>query len=134
MTWTDPPPENDTLSAAHLRAMRDQHGVDSPQAQAAFDARLAEVLLEEALEPEPGLWWLSFADPDLPTGTQFLGALVIEAPGYMAALTMASMAGLNPGGEVQGMGPIPVSAIAPKWRGRLLSRADVDALDAERGQ
>ncbi len=129
MNWTEPPPDLDSPTAANLRAMREQHGVDSPEAQAAFDLRLAEVLFEEAMAPEPGLWWLSFADPDLPTGTQFLGALVIEAPGYMAAITLASMAGLNPGGEVQGIGPIPVAAIEPRWHNRLLTRAEVDEID-----
>lgn len=88
--------------------MREQHGVDSPEARAAFDARMAEVVAEETAEPQVGLWWLSFADPDLPTDSQFLGALVIPAAGYMLALSLASLLGLNPGGEVQGRAHPPV--------------------------
>lgn len=131
MSHTEPPPELDTPSAHHLRRMREQHGVDSPEARAAFDARMAEVVAEETADPQVGLWWLSFADPDLPTGSQFLGALVIPAAGYMLALSLASLLGLNPGGEVQGVGPLPLWAIDSKWHGRLLSRAEVDELDAE---
>jgi len=48
-------------------------------------------------------WWLSFADPTRPTGTQFLGACIIpKAPNVMIAALKAKAHGCNPGGEVAG--------------------------------
>lgn len=140
MTWTDPPPENDTISAAHLRAMREQHGVDSPEAHAAFDARLLEVLGEETAAPEVGLWWLSFVDVSLPEppeelqvpgGPRWLGVVIVPALGMMDAVMATHAIGANPGGEVQGYGPIPFDEIHAKWHGRLLSKADIDVIEAE---
>lgn len=77
--------------------------------------------------------YLSFADPDLPEGTQFLGAAIVEsdaALGFVGAVTVAHMLGINPGGEVMGIA-LPDDWVPAKWTGRLLSRADLDQMDVE---
>jgi hypothetical protein len=45
-------------------------------------------------------YYLSFCDPALPKGTQFLGATVVEAPHMHAIPAVAHMLGRNPGGEI----------------------------------
>lgn len=76
-------------------------------------------------------WWLSFADSDLPVGQQFLGAAVVEAPSFVAAVLLSHALGINPGGEVKGIElPRPPNA---RWRNRLLSIEDLRTLDLELG-
>jgi hypothetical protein len=85
----------------------------------------AEFLADAGLfPPGPGnpLWWLSFCDPDLPEGSQFLGAAIVQAPTLAAAITRSHVAGCNPGGEVQVAGPLAVDSIGPEWRDRLLTK------------
>jgi hypothetical protein len=86
------------------------------------------------------LVWLSFCDPDRPAGAQFLGACIVdvssaEDPRAAAceATTRAWELECNPGGQVEAS-PVPedlAPRIDKKWIGRLLSRAQVDAFDAE---
>jgi hypothetical protein len=45
-------------------------------------------------------WWMSFADPTRPRGSQFLSVLLIEADDAKKAMTRSHVLGLNPGGEV----------------------------------
>ncbi len=45
-------------------------------------------------------YYLSFCDPKLPKGMQFLGATVVEAPSAHAIPAAASALGRNPGGEI----------------------------------
>lgn len=45
-------------------------------------------------------WWMSFTDPDLPEGEQFLGVVLMNAESPEEALTGSWLLGLNPGGEV----------------------------------
>lgn len=45
-------------------------------------------------------FYLSFADPDKPEGSQFLGATVVEADNVMLAVPESHRLGVNPGGEV----------------------------------
>lgn len=102
-------------------------------------------------------YWLSFADPDLPIGEQFLGVAVIavneqsiefidhmdptdgiellrqrgqekDVPFYTAVHT-ATLAGINPGGMVQGWDITDDIAQVPEgMRHRLLSKQElVDA-------
>lgn len=52
------------------------------------------------------LWYLSFADPQLPRGHQFLGVSVIEACSAVSAYEKSVLLKLNPGGEVK-MASIP---------------------------
>lgn len=119
--------------ADDLRRMREAHGTDSPEAQAAFDARMAEVLAEEDADPEPGLYMLSFCDPTRPPGTQYLGGAVVAARGPTIALTIATLFGANPGGEVQMAGPLPFGCIADGYLNRLLTREEVESIPAPEG-
>jgi hypothetical protein len=77
------------------------------------------------------LWWLSFCDPNKPTGTQFLGALALEVPEEIKnPVQYAWLRGLNPGGEVMFM-EIPVGKykdFPPEFRNRLLTREEAEAL------
>lgn len=45
-------------------------------------------------------YYLSFCDPGLPKGTQFLGATVVEAVDEYATPAAAHALGRNPGGEI----------------------------------
>lgn len=47
------------------------------------------------------LYYCSFADPGLPSGQQFLGATIIEAPDQEAVVPLLWAMGRNPGGEVK---------------------------------
>lgn len=44
--------------------------------------------------------WLSFADPDLPKGQQFLGWAMVQAGDIVEAARTAHRLGINPGGQV----------------------------------
>lgn len=74
-------------------------------------------------------FWLSFADPNLPKGTQFLGGCIVQAGSFLGAVSAANQLGINPGGEVQGV-EIPKGAGLPEaFRNRLLTRDEIDAMD-----
>ncbi len=75
------------------------------------------------------LYYFSFADGSRPKGTQFLGGLFIRAKSMSGALMASHRTGQNPGGEAQVFEF--ERDIDPKWVGRLLSRADLDAFDRE---
>lgn len=47
-------------------------------------------------------WYLSFADPDRPKGSQWLGATVVRASSFMEAVLVSKITGCNPGGQVFG--------------------------------
>jgi hypothetical protein len=79
-------------------------------------------------EPGDPLWWMSFADPGAPEGTQFLGVVIIQAPSCPAAVTRSHQAGVNPGGEIAVAGPIPPELIGAEWRDRLLTRDEAEAI------
>jgi hypothetical protein len=76
-------------------------------------------------------WWLSFADATRPAGSQGLGACVVEADDYLAAVIVAHAEGCNPGGECLGWelprGWTPKSGML----NTLKSREEWDALGAE---
>lgn len=75
--------------------------------------------------------YLSFADPERPTGTQFLGAVIVEAPDFITAVMLSHALGINPGGEVVGAA-FPEHVHPPaRYVGRLLSKVEIDAMDAE---
>ena len=61
---------------------------------------------------EVSMYYMSFADPNLHNGTQFLGAVIVEAASETLAHMSASTMGLNPGGTGTIMN-------------RLLSRGDI---------
>ena len=73
------------------------------------------------------LWWMSFADPGLPEGSQFLGVVILEAEDIRDAVTRSHRLGVNPGGEIQIL-PVP-GWIPPGWRDRLLSGEEAMAAD-----
>lgn len=77
-------------------------------------------------------FWLSFADPNAPKGSQFLGALIVEGESFLDAVQNAHKLGCNPGGEAIGAAFFPETAqvIPPAWKGRLLSKADAERFDA----
>lgn len=88
--------------------------------------------------PPPGrhLWWLSFVDParaaprgeQVPGGPGFLGVCIIRASDMVSAVRTAHQLGCNPGGEVQGFGPLPVDGIDEKWWNRLLTAAETEEI------
>ena len=47
-------------------------------------------------------YYLSFADPNKPKGTQFLGACIVKTPNFMLAVQGAWNFKCNPGGECKG--------------------------------
>lgn len=93
-----------------------------------FDWRMAQVLAQER---EPGWWYLSFVDPDLPEGQRWLGGCFVEASGVLSAAMVASARGCNPGGEVAGLGPMDI----PPREGyayRLLNKEELEEANHER--
>ena len=72
----------------------------------------------------PVWWWLSFADPTLPVGQQFLGVAIVPAPSFLAAVTVAHQLGCNPGGEVMGF-PCRVENVSLENRCRLLNETEL---------
>jgi hypothetical protein len=88
--------------------------------------RFNQMREREALGPD-SCWWLSFADPDKPKGQQFLGVVIVRAPGFVSAIELANSLGLNPWGAVRGE-EIDPTDIAPEHFNRLLSQKElVDA-------
>lgn len=79
-------------------------------------------------DPLVPLWWLSFADPNLPAGTQFLGVVITQAATIEDAITGTHLLGINPGGQIGIMGPVPADLIAPEWRDRLLTKAEAESV------
>lgn len=76
-----------------------------------------------AVEMRPPYWWLSFADE-----RGFLGAVVVPGSSFLEAVTAASLLGVNPGGEVQGV-EIPGETSDPFTPGRLYSKAEINEID-----
>jgi hypothetical protein len=75
--------------------------------------------------------YMSFCDPKLPQGSQFLGALVLEANNVEEGAMKAHALGLNPGGEVLGV-IIPEDKIVPEeFCGRLLNKDEARDLPIE---
>lgn len=72
------------------------------------------------------VWYMSFLDPQ---ADKFLGASLVWARGPISAMRTAFSRGCNPGGQAVF---IPVDCAVPKkWMNRLLTKDDVDAMDAE---
>lgn len=85
--------------------------------------RRRDRLLEEEKNQPMAVWWLSFADKN---GS--LGVCLVEARGFMRAVSIAHALGINPGGEVQG---VEVPPTEQEWRlprNRLLSPPDLREL------
>lgn len=73
------------------------------------------------------LQWLSFCDPNKPVGTQFLGVIISDAPGFIEAVDMAHLMGINPGGEVMGyeLPDVDAKDIKPGHINKLLSHEEL---------
>ena len=94
-----------------------------------FLDRANEILSEESGE-QVAWWWLSFCDVTKPEGQQFIGACLVKATGFLGATIEARRLKCNPGGEVQGMGPMPLEANpAKEFTERLLTKAEVEEFD-----
>jgi hypothetical protein len=85
------------------------------------------------LDLEVDLYWLSFADPEKPPGSQFQGACLVPGVDMKTAIEAAWLFGCNPRGEVRGhVVPKEIAArVAEKWRLRLLTREETDVLSKE---
>ena len=59
-----------------------------------------ELILQE-ISNEDHFVYMSFCDPDLTKGKQFLGAIIVESQGVASAHQKINMLGINPGGEIQ---------------------------------
>lgn len=77
-----------------------------------------------------GCHWLSFADSNLPEGSQFLGVAIVRGIEMLTAVSASHELGINPGGEVVGHA-IPRDLDVPvEYRERLLTKDEAKALDA----
>ena len=93
----------------------------------AIKQREQQLLAQEATQPL-GWWWLSFCDPDKPSGQQFLGCSIVQARGFLGAVFTARQKGCNPGGEVKGSS-LPNGLKIDGWTNRLLTREECDEFD-----
>lgn len=96
--------------------------------------RARHLLDQEAGDPER-LWWLSFCDPEKPEGQRFLGIAIVRAPGFVTATQVAHQSGCDPGGECRGfcIDETGEKYVKPEEIGRLLTRAEAEAIDARAG-
>lgn len=95
----------------------------------AFRKRVRELLAQER-ENNPLTWWyLSFADDCRPVGSRFLGAAIVRAHGMADAVDQAHRRGINPGGEVQGVGAPTCFSPPESFCNRLLTAAEVKDMD-----
>jgi hypothetical protein len=66
--------------------------------------------------------WCSMCDPQLPKGSQFLGAVAIEARGIASALHELNSRGLNLGGEIMFVEMSPDKRIPDEWMYRVMDK------------
>ena len=69
----------------------------------------------------PVLWWISFADSNLPAGSQFLGVCIVHGFDLHDAIVRSHMARCNPGGSVR-------AAELPKETARRVPKNRIDVL------
>jgi len=89
------------------------------------DEGVAELLIQD-FQQEKEWVWLSFTDPSLPPGSQFLGVSIVEAGGIMEAALVAYGHGCNPGGEVKGIVIPPEQVPGEEYRYRLMSKDELE--------
>lgn len=81
------------------------------------------------VQVSPTVFWMSFTDPDKPEGQQFLGGCLVDGATMEEALTNSHALGINPGGAVKTVGPIPREQVPLGGRfNALLSREDLIAM------
>ncbi len=78
-------------------------------------------------------WWLSFCDASRPTGSQFLGAVLVDGADMIDAIRASHALGINPGGEVAGhaVDAERMRRVDDKWKNRLLTREECADMDRE---
>jgi len=99
-----------------------------PMSEAEMQARLVEVAIEEAAQPERW-WWLSFAEDAPQNGRGFLGACLVRGHGLVGATCAAHALGINPGGEVCGVEVPDSFSVKSGWAQRLLTREECVEFD-----
>lgn len=105
-------------------------GVLPPPGAAEYAAHVSGADLSPV---EERLFYMSFADPDLPAGTQFLGALILRAPSLEAAVTLSHLLRLNPGGEIAIIEAPPEVDFPDRYQERLMSKKEIEEMDRELG-
>lgn len=80
------------------------------------------------------LWYLSFADPERPEGTQFLGAVMTFQADFEAAVRWTRKRGINPGGEVAAWELRDGAPFLEQYLDRLLSKNDLQEMARALGQ
>jgi hypothetical protein len=68
------------------------------------------------------LFWLSFCDPDKPSGQRFLGVAIVEGDDLRDAVQNAWELKINPGGEV--MSAEVTEEYYGQFRNRLLTKEE----------
>ena len=90
--------------------------------------RRRQLLDEEATNPIEW-FYLSFVDSDRPEGQRFVGGVYLQARGIAHAIDASHTQRLNPGGEVNVLGPLPLDEFeqnVPECdRNRLLSAREL---------
>jgi hypothetical protein len=125
----EPNGPGDRPTMFRLRWLRERYGTAHPATEAAFRARMDEVLAEErASNAGTGLWYLSFVDD---ASGAWLGACYVSADGMAHAVGTAHALGCNPGGRVGTVLVPPDLAVhvQPADRNRLLNKDDIDRMD-----
>lgn len=93
--------------------------------------KMLEVTFADPGDGIDHVFWLSFADPHRPTGTQFLGACMVMAPTFPLAVFKAHVLRINPGGEVRGTQLPPEPSFPhPSWLDVLFDRETIEEQDA----
>jgi len=83
-----------------------------------FDRVSVEMKMEtEELTNKLDWQFLYFSDPAKPAGQKFLGAVIVEAHGFLTAIRRAHQLGINPGGAVY---HFDAPAHDPSMRNRLI--------------
>lgn len=79
---------------------------------------------EEEERDEKDYWWLSFAD-EL---HGFLGVVIMPAVNHESAYFLCTLKEINPGGEVQVVGPLKVQVVGPLKKYMLPDNAQIGVL------
>lgn len=76
-----------------------------------------------------GYYYMSFTDAELPEGSRFLGACIVEAADLPTAITKTHVLGINPGGDILVVDipdpttcPVPIAVV----ENRLLSVKELE--------
>ena len=138
--WTHLGPEPPDSISGRRRSLGEHEGTPPPPDVESFVGKLyitgppvAGTNMTITSYASSELWWLSFVDAGRPEGDRFLGGCIVPATEFEDALQKAWRLGCNPGGQCKGA-RIPAHPVpSARWVGRLLSRIEIDEMDAELG-